>query len=412
MRIRSITCLLNPGWPQDLQKLGSASRLVSAARQSFESAGYQVQTVRLATPPFAQWLPAGAPGRLAEKAAVLEKTILEYGFDYLSLGPALPSLPESYSEILPALAATQNTFFSGTLTMKGGVVSLPAIRACAGIIEKAAHLVANGFANLRFAALANVAPGGAFFPAAYHAGDRISFSIATEAADLALEAFRGADSLEQARQRLVQRVEKHAGILSQITLSLAAKYSFEFNGIDFTLAPFPDLNQSIGAALEMLGLSAIGMHGSLAAAAFLVDSLDHASYPRAGFNGLMLPLLEDAILAERGIQGILSVKDLLLFSSVCGTGLDTIPLPGNTSADQLSALLLDIGALAQRLDKPLTARLMPIPGKQAGDLTQFDFPYFANSRIISIDAGPLTGLLAGNESFSILPRISGKSTQG
>jgi uncharacterized protein len=98
---------------------------------------------------------------------------------------------------------------------------------------------------------------------------------------------------------------------------------------------------------------------------------------------------------------ILSVKDLLLFSTVCGTGLDTIPLPGDTTTSQIAAVLLDLTTLAQRLDKPLTARLMPVPGKQAGEMTQFSFPYFANSRVLPLEADPLTGLLAGNESFSI-----------
>ncbi len=98
-------------------------------------------------------------------------------------------------------------------------------------------------------------------------------------------------------------------------------------------------------------------------------------------------------------RALLSVKDLLLFSAVCGTGLDTIPLPGDTTVDQLYAVLLDLAALAQRLDKPLAARLMPIPGKQAGEPTGFDFAFFANSRIMSLDVQPLIGLFAGQETF-------------
>jgi uncharacterized protein (UPF0210 family) len=130
--------------------------------------------------------------------------------------------------------------------------------------------------------------------------------------------------------------------------------------------------------------------------------LDQADFPRAGFNGLMLPLLEDSALAARAAQGVLSVKDLLLYSTVCGTGLDTIPLPGDTTQEQLYALLLDLAALSTRLDKPLTARLMPIPGKKAGDPTNFDFPYFANSRVLALEADPLGGLLAGKENFDLI----------
>ena len=93
-----------------------------------------------------------------------------------------------------------------------------------------------------------------------------------------------------------------------------------------------------------------------------------------------------------------------MYSAVCGTGLDTVPLPGDASVEQLTAVLLDLAALALRLDKPLTARLMPIPGKVAGDLTGFDFAFFANSRVLGLEAQPLTGLLAGGESFDLQPR--------
>ena len=137
----------------------------------------------------------------------------------------------------------------------------------------------------------------------------------------------------------------------------------------------------------------------------LAECLDQADFFHAGFSGLMLPVLEDAALAARAAEGTLTVKDLLLYSAVCGTGLDTVPLPGDTPPEALTALLLDVAVLAQRLDKPLTARLMPIPGKQAGDPTGFDFAYFANSRVLALQAGPLSGPLAGTETFRLASRL-------
>ena len=154
-----------------------------------------------------------------------------------------------------------------------------------------------------------------------------------------------------------------------------------------------------------MGVPRVGLHGSLAAAAILTEAIDRANFPRTGFSGLMMPVLEDATLAKRAADGTLSVKDVLLYSAVCGTGLDTIPLPGDTTVDQIIPLLLDLSALALRLDKPLTARLMPVPGKKAGDPTNFDFGFFANSKVMSLDAMPLNALLAGNETFSIQSRI-------
>jgi hypothetical protein len=268
-------------------------------------------------------------------------------------------------------------------------------------MQKAATITPDGFSNLRIAALANVPPGSPFFPAAYHGGGAPAFALACEAADLAVAAVDQAASLGEARRSLVRLVEDNADRLVGVAQDLASKSGVKFNGIDFSLAPFPEEQCSFGTAMEKLGVPAVGLHGSLAAAAFLVDSLDRAKYPRVGFNGLFLPLLEDATLARAADQGSLSVKDLLLYAAVCGTGLDTIPLPGDVSAGQIAAVLLDLASLAQRLAKPLTARLMPLPGKRAGDPVQFDFAYFASSRVLALEAEPLSGMLAGSETFSV-----------
>jgi uncharacterized protein (UPF0210 family) len=275
------------------------------------------------------------------------------------------------------------------------------------VIHRAATLDPDGFGNLYFCALANVPPGGPFFPASYHDGGPPGFALALEAADLAVTAFGQASSLAQARRNLVESIETHARTLVGVSEQLVTRFGVGFGGLDFTLAPFPTVDQSLGTALERLGVPAVGLHGSLAGAAFIADALDRAHYPKTGFNGLMLPLLEDCTLAHCGEQEVLSLKDLLMYSAVCGTGLDTIPLPGDTSPEQLAAILLDVAALAQRLAKPLTARLMPVPGKQAGELTTFDFPYFANSRILAVEAQPLRGMWSGEERFALEPRGGG-----
>jgi hypothetical protein len=153
-----------------------------------------------------------------------------------------------------------------------------------------------------------------------------------------------------------------------------------------------------------MGVPRIGLHGSLAAAAILTEAIDRAYFPHTGFSGFMQPILEDSILAKRAAEGTLTIKDALLYSAVCGTGLDTVPLPGDTTSGQLVPLLLDICALALRLDKPLTARLMPVPGKQAGDETSFDFGFFANSRVMALESEPLSAPFNAREILQIKKR--------
>jgi len=96
-------------------------------------------------------------------------------------------------------------------------------------------------------------------------------------------------------------------------------------------------------------------------------------------------VLEDAALAAGSGHGDFSLNDLLLYSAVCGTGLDTIPLPGDVTEDELAGIILDVSALSVALDrKPLTARLLPVPGKQAGDPINYDFEYFANGTVLAV----------------------------
>lgn len=407
MKIRSITYFLNPGWPLDEKLLRLAAEFLKDARSAIEAAGYEVQTTRLATIPFPLLLgerKVHETPRLAEK---MSRSIQETGIAYAALGPALPEIPQSYDVIPDAIAASEGIFFSGIMADSRNRISLKAIQACAKVMVRNSGILPDGFANLRFAALANVAPGTPFFPASYHEGTQPAFAIATEAADLAVQAFSSAKNVESGQQALVAALGEHARNLVPVADLLKYKHGVRFGGLDFSLAPFPEVSQSLGTALEALGIGQVGRHGSLAGAAILTEAIERADFPHTGFCGLFMPVLEDATLAERSADGSLSVKDLLMYSAVCGTGLDTIPLPGDVRAEELQPLLLDLSALALRLNKPLTARLMPIPGKKAGDLTEFDFPFFANSRVMALDSQPLKKPLGGTDVFELMSRKPG-----
>lgn len=404
MKIRSITYFMNVGWPLKEDRIQAAGIFLSTARKAFEEAGYTVQTTRIASVPFTRLLGPDAISLTPRFAQRLSKAIADNGIDYASLGPALPDVPESYEMIPDAIGASKNIFFSGLMADAEHGVYLPGLRACAEVIVRNATLSPDGFANLRFAALANVPPGGPFFPAAYYDAETPTFALAMEAADLAVEAFANAKSVEEGRQTLIKEIEEHGRKLAYAAEPLKFRFNVRFGGLDFSLAPFPDEAQSIGAAFERLGAPRLGLHGSLAAASILTDALDRADFHRAGFCGLMLPVHEDATLAKRAAEKTLTVKDLLMFSTVCGTGLDTVSLPGDVTAEQISALLLDIATLSLRLHKPLTARLMPVPGKKAGDATEFNFDYFVNSRVMALEAEPLGKLFASNETFTVHPR--------
>jgi len=410
LKIRSITCFFDPNYavPTTIQDLTSFSRQAKAA---FEGLGFEVQTTRLATTPFPTYLSGLSESAFVAAAKSYEDRAVQAGFEYISLGCAYPDTPR-FSEWIPAaLAATSQVFFSAQIASPQTGLSLPAVRACGDLIARAAPISADGFANLRFTALACVPANTPFFPASYHLGNQPAFALALEAADLVVEAFGQAASIAEARQSLVQKMSAGGARLTTVAEQLSASHAIAFKGLDFSPAPFPTDNCSLGAGIEGLGAT-LGLHGSLASAALLAEALDQGDWTYAGFNGLMLPVLEDSLLAQRSGQQ-LTIKDLLLYSAVCGTGLDTVPLPGDATPAQLSAVLLDVAALSLRLAKPLTARLMPVPGKQAGDPTRFDFAFFANGTVMDLPAVPLSGLLASSqESLPIRPRWSFPTRQG
>jgi uncharacterized protein (UPF0210 family) len=382
VKIRSITLLADIAPKIDTSQLRRLGAFARTARQACEDAGFEVQTLRLATnlfPTLKRFSQADDPVPLA---VALEDACQGAGFEYLNLGPAgpadLPHLPE-------ILGASRTVFASAhILDPRSGTIDGQAIHGSARAIRQIAELE-EGFGNLRFAALANTPPGAPFFPAAYHRGGPAVLALATQSADLALEACTSAQHADDARHRLTTAIEQEAIRLGAVAEGLCLAHGIRFGGIDFSLAPYPTPEYSIGAALETLTGRPVGSAGTLPAAAVLTDAIDQATFPRTGFNGLLLPVLEDAVLAQRAAEGRFSVGDLLHWSAVCGTGLDTVPLPGDASEAALADLLWDVAALSARLGKPLTARLMPIPGKAAGDPVHFDFPYFAEGGVLPLE---------------------------
>ncbi|MGC9467094.1 MAG: DUF711 family protein [Anaerolineae bacterium] len=394
MKIRSITLFAKLEVPvnmRHIEQLGEAARI---AAETFTSEGYEVQTVRLATSLFPALLRYGGRTEAVALIGDLESSCQSAGFEYLSLGSAWPGTRGWLPDILKA---TNGVFATTHIVEPGsGNIDGASIRECAAIIRRAAE-IEDGFGNLRFAALANVKPGTPFFPAAYWLGDEPAFAIATQSADLALSACRGARDAAHACKRFSALVQSHAGNIQRIGEAVGQAQGLRFGGIDFSPAPFPDPDVSIGAALETLAGGMLGDAGTLAAAAALTHAVQSVAFAQTGFCGLMMPVLEDNILAQRAAEGRLHIHDLLVWSAVCGTGLDTVPLPGDVSEEALSALLFDVAALSVRLNKPLTARLMPLPGKKAGDPVHFDFPYFADGGVLDLSATSASGKLVDTQ---------------
>jgi uncharacterized protein (UPF0210 family) len=290
--------------------------------------------------------------------------------------------------------AGETLFLSADL-LDGGRPSIAMASACAQTVRSLAERTPNGFGNLRFAATASCPPNIPFFPAAYHVGGPPRFALAVEAADVVHAALREPGSMSELEDRLVTALEAAVAPIERVADDVSRRFGCPFVGVDLSPAPFPSADASIGGAIEVAGVDRFGAPGTLYVAAMITRAIRRTRIRRTGFSGLMLPLLEDATLAQRTAEQPLDVHALLLYSSVCGTGLDTVPLPGDVSEAELTGIFLDVAALSVALDgKPLTARLLPVPGAQAGDLTTYTFEYFANTRVLPAHAAGAAGIVA------------------
>ncbi len=387
MLIRTITLGIADPHPLNPEAIQQAATILQRASARYAEAGYEVQTVRLSTRPIFDDLADRSPAALVDYTQGLQRVLDDAGMGFCSLGTAQAARPDFPLERIELIADLLGP--TGALnatvqlaTAEDGVraeAALPAAR----VMRRLAYETAEGFGNFRFAVLACVGPGSPFFPSAYHAGPA-SLSLGLQGAGVvagALRAYKNSAPIDLNRIAELVRAALIEQASPVVTLgqALAREYGLAFGGIDLSPAPMGD--DSIVTALELCGYGPIGSPGTVAVAAALTSALKNTGLPTCGYCGLMLPVLEDAVLGRRWEEGLVNTHQLLLYSAVCGTGLDTVPLPGDMEAEVIAYLLLDVASLALRLHKPLSARLFPVPGKQAGERTEFSSPYLTNTLV-------------------------------
>lgn len=376
MKIRTITTGIPlPFAPYQLER---AAKFNAAAQTYFESNGYEVQTTRVSSQIWDE-------ARDIDAILGLESRAQALGIDFLNLGTILPgkrSTKTHLAQVADAIVQTERLFATVTVTTQSGDVASEITESTADIIQQIAHRTDAGYGNLRFAALMNCPPNTPFFPAAYWQDTRTNFGIGWQAVDLVNQAFTDAQNLETALQNLKILMETEGQKIVELAEVLAREWGIKFVGIDVSPAPMGD--ESIAYAMEQQLPAYFGGRGTLTVAAGLTQTLRSLDLPLCGYSGLMLPVLEDVGLGARSEAGYFNLDSLLLYSTVCGTGLDTIPIPGDASNAQLAAILTDVATLSIRLSKPLSVRLFPVPGRRAGDMTAFQSPYLTNTTVMSI----------------------------
>lgn len=382
-KVRAITAFINLDRAQYQQQVADTLKMLKYARTVFESRGYEVETLRISTQPFPEYT-----------KGLSEQQALTFFKDYdalaqkekfaASMGPAMlnPGDPEAQADLLVDVLKNTSAI-NGSLVVAGeDGVRWGAVGAAARAMKKLEG-TEHSQGNFKFAAIALVPPLTPFFPGSYHTGFGHQFAIALESANTVAAAFQGAPDLATARQRLQDRIGSEAFAIQELAGRVDHDMGWTYMGID--LSPAPMKNVSIGAAIENLTAQPVGSSGTLTAAAMITAVIKEIQVTQTGYSGLMLPILEDTRLAQRWGEGRIALDALLSYSAVCGTGLDTVPLPGNITEKQLELIIGDMASLAVKWHKPLSARLLPVAGKNPGDMTEFDDPYLVNTTLQPIE---------------------------
>ena len=386
--VRTITLGVQDAHPLTAGQVTRAAERLRRARQRFSDAGYEIQTVRISTRPVFDDLADRPDSELLAYVRELQRVLDDVEIGHCSLGPAQatrPGFPRARIELIAdLLAATGSINLTVQLADREHGLCAEAARPVARIMKRLANETGEGFGNFNFAMLACVEPGTPFFPAAYHSGPA-SLSLGLQGAGIVRSVAGAWQETDRAEPLALSRISElvrdalveQARPVVELGRTLAGEEGLHFGGID--LSPAPMGQESIVTAMEAFGYGLLGEPGTVALAAALTRALKSTGLPTCGYCGLMLPVLEDAALGKRWEEGRVSVHELLLYSTVCGTGLDTIPLPGDTEEAALARLLLDVATLAWQLNKPLSARIFPVPGKRAGEYTAFSSPYLTNT---------------------------------
>ena len=377
--VRAITAFVRVT-PADYEaKVADALKMLRAAKSAYEQKGYTVESIRVTTNPFPEIVKGMSQSDALAFFEKYDALAQRENFDP-NIGPALIHDSDSTEsvELLKQILCKTKTLEASIIVADSDGIHWKSIQAAAGLVKYVADHSEHSQGDFNFTATAMLAPYAPFFPGSYHTGSGHDFSVGLEGASVVQRVFASA-SMADATQKLAAELTTYAVECEGIAKEVAKTSGWNYKGLDPTPAPLA--NVSIGAAIESLTHAKFGSSGTMMAAAAITQAVKAVPVQQVGYSGLMVPILEDARLAQRWSEGSFNVDDVLAYSAVCGTGLDTVPLPGDVSTDQLARMIGDMASLAWKWKKPLSARLQPVSGKKAGEKTEYDDPFLTNATL-------------------------------
>ena len=383
-KVRAITAFVRLNPTTYVHQISDALAVLRDVQSQFSKEGYETETLRIVTQPLAELV----QDQPESQALAYLKNLDDLGDkeNFIpNIGPAMMSDIDDprIMKLLEKALLTLPHIQSSTIIAGDDGIHWKVIHQTAALVHGLAEQSPNSQANFSFTATAMLKPYGPFYPGAYHTGTGKQFSIGFEGANIVQEVFaRTRGDFSRSVEELTQQLTVHARVAAGIGQRVAATRGWQFMGVDPTPAPMGDV--SIGAAIETYTGAKFGSSGTMTAALAITTAVKAVPVSQVGYSGLMVPVMEDQRLAQRWAEGTYNTDDLLAYSAVCGTGLDTVPYPGDISAAQMERIYGDVASLAWKWKKPLSARLQPVAGKGAGDRTPFESRFLFNTTLHAV----------------------------
>lgn len=400
-KIRTITTFLSltpnkKNWQQEIVK---ASTFCTELSSEFQKNNYLVQSIRIVTNPFGEYLNTNNIDTAREDLIFLSELLRPTHASGIRIRFAIGEAKTKQEiELLPELVKEFGDLCNVCVNVgldDNGILNNELIALSAKAVKKISQITPRGEGNFNFTVNFNCKPLIPYFPASYHRSELGNkFVIGLETPDLlfaALQDFNHSTTIADHNDQysgyynvMSTALNYHIAEIDSIIKQSSIEMPFEFAGFDSSAAPSKDCT-SMAAIYEAMGIEYFGAAGTVEASALLTrvfKSVENVEL--VGFSGLMLALTEDTGLAQGTIHSHFDIRSLLTYSAVCGIGLDTVPIPGDTSTDKISALMRDTGTMAFRLNKPLTVRVFPVPGLKAGDLTNFESDDLCNCAVLAV----------------------------
>lgn len=381
-KVRAVTAFISIDSRNYEAQIEETMRFLNGARETFKAAGFEVEGVRIATQPFPSFLHGLSREQSLAMLAKIDEMAGRLHFAP-AIGPAMVHDDDDAAgvDLLIDVLSKPSRLNASLVMADADGIHWKALRQAARLIKAVSERSEHGQGNFNFAAIAMLKPDGPFFPGAYCCeGSNRAFAVGLEGASVVEEVFARTQDPREAESQLAAALARHMKDAEAAAQKVAAAAKgWTYAGIDPTPAPLGDV--SIGRAIESFTGGPFGTSGTMTAAAIITRAVKSVPVKQTGYSGLMVPVLEDKVLAQRWAEGDYSIDSLLAYSAVCAGGIDTVPLPGDISVERIARILGDVATLAYKWNKPLAARLLPSPGKKPGDRTEFGDSRMANTVI-------------------------------